>query len=88
MAFFITTIFARLCLRVDILLACGKRLHNRIISLLGEVWVQKPSLICIEVSVPSQESEGVMYISVAVSIIPLSTIFLFNYGTLWYFLDI
>jgi hypothetical protein len=41
-------------------LACGKHLHDRIISLKGEVCANKTSLtppLCIEVSVPSQECE-------------------------------
>jgi hypothetical protein len=41
-------------------LECGKHLHDRIISLKGEVCANKTSLtppLCIEVSVPSQECE-------------------------------
>ena len=48
---------------VDILLTCGKHLHERIISLREEVWVHKTSLtlpLFIEVSVPSQESEWLL----------------------------
>jgi hypothetical protein len=43
-----------------ILLTCGKNLHDRIISLSGEVCAHKTSLMppfVIEVAVPSQESE-------------------------------
>jgi len=36
--FFITTLHTQLNVRVDILLMCGKHLHDRIISLPGEVW--------------------------------------------------
>jgi hypothetical protein len=36
-AFFITTLFARLHARVGILLTCGKLMHDRIISPTGEV---------------------------------------------------
>ena len=42
---------------VDILLTWGKHLHDRIVSLSGEVWVYKTSLIpplFIEVPVPSE----------------------------------
>jgi hypothetical protein len=78
-AFFIMTLFARLYVRVDILLTCGKHVHDRIISLREEVWAYKTSLIqppLIEVSVPNQEhgpscicllviSWAVMYLSVS-----------------------
>jgi hypothetical protein len=73
------TLFARLYVRVDILLTCGKHVHDRIISLREEVWAYKTSLIqppLIEVSVPNQEhgpscicllviSWAVMYLSVS-----------------------
>jgi hypothetical protein len=36
--------FTRLHLKVDILLPCGKYLHDRIISLRGELWANKTSL--------------------------------------------
>jgi hypothetical protein len=55
----ITTLFARFYERVDILLPNGKHLHDRIISVRGEVWAHKTSLtspLFIEVHVPSQES--------------------------------
>jgi hypothetical protein len=41
------------------LMKCGKNLHDRIISLRGEVWVHKTNLtppLLIEVPVPSQEN--------------------------------
>ena len=43
-----------------ILLTCRRHLHDRIISLLGEVWTHETSLtppLFIDVSIPSQESE-------------------------------
>jgi hypothetical protein len=53
-------------------LECGKHLHDRIISLKGEVCANKTSLtppLCIEVSVPSQECErSVMYLYVRTEI--------------------
>ena len=64
----------------------------------GHVWVHETRLttpLLIEVSVPNQESErscmcvlDVMYVCVRVSILPLSTIFLFDFGivyTVWPF---
>ena len=56
---FITTLFARFYERVDIYLTNGKHLHDRIISVRGEVWAHKTILaspLFIEVHVPSQES--------------------------------
>ena len=41
-------------------ITCGKHLHDPIISLRGEVWAHKTTLVCslfIEVPVLSQESE-------------------------------
>jgi hypothetical protein len=49
-----------LYVRVDILLTCGKHLHDRIISPRGDVWDHKISLtlpLFIEVPVPIQENE-------------------------------
>ena len=43
-AFFIITLFARLFVRVGILLTYGKHLLDRIISLRGEVCTHKPGL--------------------------------------------
>ena len=40
-AIFITTRFTRLNARVGILLTCRKHLHDRIISLRGEIWTNK-----------------------------------------------
>ena len=59
-AFFIITLFNRLYARACILLTYGKHFHDRIISLILEVWVHKTGLtppLFIEVPVPSQESE-------------------------------
>ena len=53
-------LFARLYVRVGILLACGKNLHDRTISIRGEAWAHKTSLtqpLFIEVRVPIQEKE-------------------------------
>ena len=58
--FFITTLFAWLCVRVDILLTCRKRVHERIISLRAEMCAHKTSQtppLSIEVPIPRQESE-------------------------------
>jgi hypothetical protein len=60
-----------------------KHLHESIISLRGEVWGHKTSLNPahnIEVPVPSQESERSCICVSGVSILPLSTIFLLNFG--------
>ena len=43
-AFFIITLLARLFVRVDILLTCGRHLHDRIISVRWDVWAHKTSL--------------------------------------------
>jgi hypothetical protein len=58
-SFFIIKLLVRLYVRVGILLSCGKHLHDRLISIRGEVWVHKSSLtlpLFIEMPVPSQES--------------------------------
>ena len=58
--FFITTLFAWLCVRVDILLTCRKRVHERIFSLRAEMCAHKTSQtppLSIEVPIPRQESE-------------------------------
>ena len=43
--FFIITVFARLFVRVGILLTYGKHLHDRIISLERGVWFNNTNLI-------------------------------------------
>ena len=53
-------LFAQLCVRIGIILTCGKHMHVHFISLRGEVWSHKTSLtqqMFIEASVLSQESE-------------------------------
>ena len=60
MTFFTIIIFVQLYVRVSILLTCGKRLHDRIISLREQVWAHTTSLIphlFIEVHFPSEEGE-------------------------------
>jgi len=80
-AFFIIMLFTWLYVLVVILLTCGKHLHARIISLIGEVWAHKISLsppFFIDVPVPSQESERSCICVLGVSILPLSTILRFD----------
>ena len=43
-SFFMNTLFARLYLRVGVLLTWIKYLHDRIISLIGEVWAHITNL--------------------------------------------
>jgi len=91
-AFFIITLFARLYVRVDILLLYEKLLHDHIISLRGEVWDNKISLtppLFIEIPVPSQECDQSCIVVLGLSILHISTSFLLDCGTvlsLWYFL--
>jgi hypothetical protein len=58
-SFFIATLFVQLYVRVDILLTSENNLHNRMIplerSLVHKTQITLP--LCIEVPVPSQESE-------------------------------
>ena len=59
-AFFLTTLLIQSYVRIDILLTCGKHLHDCIISLRGDVWDHKISLtppLFIEVPVPSQDND-------------------------------
>jgi hypothetical protein len=68
--------------RVGILLTCGKHLHACIISLKKEVWVHKTSLtlpLFMEVPVPIQEHERSCICVLGVSILPLSTILIFDF---------
>jgi hypothetical protein len=61
---FVMKLFVRSCARVGILLACGKHVHDRIISLKSQIWAHKTSLtssLFIKVSVPSQKHELVVY---------------------------
>ena len=59
-------------------------MHNRIISLRGEVWahttILRPPLV-IAVPVPSQESERSCICKSGVSILHLFTILIFDLGT-------
>jgi len=60
-AFFIIKLFAQLCVRVEILLTCGKHVHHRIISLRGETWAYKTCLtppLFIEAPVPLYPKTG------------------------------
>ena len=83
-------LYARLYVRVGISRTCGKHLHNLIICLRG--LVHKTSLILplsIEVSVAIQESGSSCMCVLGISIMPLFTIFLLDFGTVpieWYFL--
>jgi hypothetical protein len=61
----------------------GKHLHDHIISLRGEVWAHKCSLTpsyFIVVHVPSQESERSCISELRVSVFPLPTLFLLEFG--------
>ena len=68
---------ARLHVRVDILLACGKHLHDCTISIREKVCSHTRSLITplfIEMPVPIQESERSCICMLELSILYLSTI--------------
>ena len=57
---------------------------DRITSLRGEVWTNKANLALprfIEVPVPSKESERTCICVLGVSVLLLSTILIFDYGT-------
>jgi hypothetical protein len=69
---------------VDILLTRGKHLHDHIMSLEGKF---NPPF-CIEVSVPNHDIERSCICVWGISMLPLSTNFLFYFGTIptvWYF---
>jgi hypothetical protein len=76
-------------IRVGILLASGKHLHDGIISIRGEVWANQISLtlpLVIEVHVQSRQRQECERIDV--SILPLSMIFQIDFGTvltMWYY---
>jgi hypothetical protein len=76
------------------LLTCEKHLHDRIISLKGEVRSYKTSLtprLFIEVPVPSQESKRSCICVLVVSSLSLSTILIFGFrtvSTVWYVLEL
>ena len=78
------TLFARLYVTIVISPTCGKHLHDRIISLRGGRggWSYKTNLtlpLCIKVPVPSQESEQSCICVLGLSILPLSTIRIFDF---------
>jgi hypothetical protein len=80
--------------RVGSLLTCGKHLHDSIISLRREVWTHTTSLApspLIEVHEPRQAGKWtVIYLCVRISILPLSTILIFDFGivpTVWSFVS-
>ena len=79
-------------MRVGILLTCRKHLDDLIISLGGDVIVHKTSLFqsffFIKLPVASQGSKRSCTCVLGTSILPLSTIFIFDFGivpTVWYF---
>ena len=85
--FFVIKLLTRLCVGVGVLYACRKNSHDHIISLRGKVWANKtglsPSLFFL-LKCLCQGRKGL-----GVSIVPLSTILLFDFGiipTVWYFL--
>ena len=68
-------------MRVDILLSCGKHIHDCIISFTGDAWAHKTSLTpshffywsaCTK---PGKWAVICMYLYIRVSILPLSTTF-------------
>ena len=88
--FFVIKLLSRLCMGVGVLYACRKNSHDHIISLRGTVWANKtgltPSLFLFLLKCLCQGRKGV-----GVSIVPLSTILIFDFGiipTVWYFLFI
>jgi hypothetical protein len=88
--FFVIKLLSRLCMGVGVLYACSKNSHDHIISLRGTVWTNKtgltPSLFLFLLKCLCQGRKGV-----GVSIVPLSTILIFDFGiipTVWYFLFI
>jgi hypothetical protein len=80
--------------RVGIFYTSWKYLHDRIVSLRWEGWAYKSSLaltLFIEAPVLSQETERSCICVLVVPILPLSTIFLMDFGavpTVWYFLSL
>jgi len=77
-AFFIVTLFARLYVRVAILLTCGKHVHDHIVSLEGKVWaheVNTATFFCAKTG-----KWAVIYLFGRVLILPLSVILMFYFG--------
>ena len=71
------TLFVRFYVRVCVILRCGKHLHDGIISLRGEVWVNKISLtapLLMKCLYQARKVNGHVF-SLSVSIVPLSTLF-------------
>ena len=90
-SFFIIALFAQLYVRVGIILTCGKHLHDRITAVRWEVCTHKTgltppfSLRCMK----QARKVNVMYLCVIVSVLPLSTILIFDFKpvpTEWYLL--
>ena len=86
-AFFVIKLFSWLYVRVGILLTC-----DRIISLIGEVWVHKTTSappLCYRIAVfQTGNIEWSCVCLLEKSVLPLSTIFIFDFGivpTVWYF---
>jgi len=79
-------------MRVGILVIRRKHLHDRIISLRGEVWVHQISLtppLFIEVPISRQECRPSCICVLGLFIWPLSMVLIFEFGivlTVWYFL--
>ena len=70
----------------DILLTYKKHLHDRIISLRGEIWVREISLTpppFIELPVPIKDSERSCTCVLVASILPLSTILILELLRQW-----
>ena len=87
-AFSIIKLFAQLYVTVGILVTCAKNLHDSIISLRGEVWAHKTSLVLTlplvtEVPVPSQGVSGIDFASfydfLTVPTVSLCGIFCFSF---------
>jgi len=87
-AFFIIKLTAQLYVRIGILLTCGKHLHGRIISLregfcgglAHKTSLALPPFFFIEVPVQSQKKERPYNCVLGVSILPISTILLLDFG--------
>jgi hypothetical protein len=83
-------LFALLYERVDILFTYGTHFHDRTISLRVDIWAHKTSLtppifFCY---LPREGNERLCICVLGVSILPLATIFLLDFGTfpaVWYF---
>ena len=89
-SFFIIMLFAQLYMGVCIVSICGKHLLDRITSLKWQVWAHQANLIpplFIEVHVTNQKSKRWCICVLEESILPLSTILIFDFGidpTVWF----